>query len=317
MKIFLINKNDSDQRIDKFLSKSMPKLPKSMMYKLFRKKDIKINGKPCNISTVLNEGDTVTVYVKDELCGRKAHDISFMSLPKDIDIVYEDCNIIIVNKPKGLDSHTGSGKTNDCLVNRIKHYLYDKKEYIPENESSFAPAICSRLDRNTAGLVISAKNASSLREINSAIRDGYIRKIYRCVCISPLPKTKDILTAYHKKEGSDNIALISDHFIDGYKEIKTGYKSLKTRGELTLAEITLFTGRTHQIRAHLSHIGSPILGDGKYGNVKVNKKYGEFSQLLCAYSLSFDFPKDSPMSYLNDISVKTKAPSFEKKYFSE
>ena len=144
----MINDNDSGQRVDKFLSKAMPQLPKSMMYRLIRKKDVKVNGKRCEISTKLAAGDELTVYVKDELAGGKKHDMSFLNVPAELDVVYEDSNIIIVNKPVGLDSHSSSS-FSDNLVDRIRHYLYDKNEYDPDSESSFSPAVCSRLDRNT------------------------------------------------------------------------------------------------------------------------------------------------------------------------
>lgn len=308
MVTFTVNENDSGQRADKFITKALPDLPKSMMYRLFRKKDIKVNGKRCDISAVLQAGDVVTVYVKQELSGEKKHDMNFLKAPDSIDIVYEDGNILIAFKPVGLDSHSNSTSTSDTLINRIKHYLYNRKEYLPETESSFAPALCSRLDRNTSGLVISAKNASALRELNEAVRNGSVHKIYRCITVSPPPESEDIISAYHKKDDTRNIVRISDTFMDGYKEIKTGYKVLDSKKGLSLVEVTLFTGRTHQIRAHLAHINAPILGDGKYGSISANKRYGVFRQALCACSLQFVLPANSPLAYLNDISVNAPEP---------
>lgn len=315
MKNFTINNNDCGQRIDKFILKAMPDMPKSMLYKLIRKKDIKINGKRCEISTRLCEGDIVTVFVKDELSASKKHDMSFLNASGEPDIVYEDENILIADKPIGLDSHSSDSSGGDTLINRIKLYLYNKKEYDPGSENSFAPAICSRLDRNTSGLVISAKNAAALREINSAIKDGAVNKIYRCICTNPPPKAADIIIAFHKKEESGNIVKISDFPADGYKEIKTGYKIIRQKKDLSLIEIRLFTGRTHQIRAHMSHIGSPLLGDGKYGDIQVNKRYNTFCQQLCAYSLEFNLPETSPLSYLNKLEITAGTPDFEKQFF--
>lgn len=315
MKTFIINSNDSGQRVDKFITKALPDLPKSMMYRLIRKKDIKVNGKRCEISTRLECGDKVTIYVKDELSAHKQHDMTFLNVSADIEIVYEDENIIIVNKPVGIDSHSGSG-SNDTIINRIKHYLYIKNEYCPQNESSFAPSLCSRLDRNTCGLITAAKNAAALREINMAIREGLIHKIYHCVTTGYLPEKSDIITAYHKKEESGNIVRISDSPLDGYKIIRTGYRVIEKNRELSLVEITLFTGRTHQIRAHLSHMGAPILGDSKYGSSSVNKKYNIFTQALCAYALRFELPESSPFSYLNKLDICAPAPAFEGKLFN-
>lgn len=316
MKKFLINDNDCGQRIDKFLSKAMPQLPKSMMYRLIRKKDVKVNGKRCEISTKLNAGDELTVYVKDELAAGKQHDMSFLKVPAELDIVYEDANIIIVNKPVGLDSHSGSTFT-DNLVDRIRHYLYDIKEYDPDSESSFSPAVCSRLDRNTCGLVTAAKTAEALREINAAIRAGKMTKIYRCITVGTPPHGSGIIEAYHKKEESRNLVKISDTPIEGYKPIKTGYKVLAVKGSLSLVEITLFTGRTHQIRAHMAHVGAPVLGDGKYGNVAVNKRMNVFRQALCAYSVRFGLDEGSPLAYLRNITPEAPAPEFEKRFFGD
>jgi len=315
MNTFFINENDSGQRIDKFISKAMPDLPKSMMYRLIRKKDIKINGKRCEISSKLQTGDTVTVYTKETLSAEKKHDMSFLESRPDPDVIYEDNNIIIVNKPVGLDSHSNGSHMTETLIDQIKHYLYDKNEYIPENESSFAPALCSRLDRNTCGLVTAAKNAAALREMNKAIKDGNLTKVYHCAVIGKLPRSEDIITAYHKKDESRNLVRIVDSPVDGYKEIKTGYKVLAVKNDISLVEVNLFTGRTHQIRAHLSHIGNPVLGDGKYGVVSFNKKYNIFRQALCAYSLSFYFPHESELSYLDNLAFKAPVPEFEKKLF--
>ncbi|MBD5159398.1 MAG: RluA family pseudouridine synthase [Ruminococcus sp.] len=311
MVTFTVNDNDCGQRVDKFVTKALPELPKSMMYRLFRKKDIKINGKRCDISAILNAGDVVTVYVKQELSAEKKHDMNFLNSPPDLDIIHEDDNILITFKPVGLDPHSNSTSTADTLIDRIKHYLYNKNEYSPETENSFAPALCNRLDRNTSGLIISAKNAVSLREINEAIRNGNLHKIYRCVTVTPPPQNEDIISAYHRKDDGRNIVRISDKKSDGYKPIRTGYKVLDRKNGLFLIEVTLFTGRTHQIRAHLAHVGAYILGDGKYGNTSLNKRYGVFRQTLCAYSLKFELPETSPLAYLNKLVITTPEPFTE------
>lgn len=315
MKEFLINENDGGQRIDKFISKALPELPKSMMYRLIRKKDIKINGKRCEISTRINAGDVVTVYVKDEVAAEKSHDMGFLKCPPELCAVYEDENILIVYKPAGLDSHSNGSSMTDNLADRIKHYLYSKNEYRPDSESSFAPALCSRLDRNTCGLVTAAKNAAALRELNEAMRSGNIRKKYRCITVSPPPEREAVMTAYHKKDESRNTVRISDSPAEDYKLIKTGYRIIAEKPPLCLVEVTLYTGRTHQIRAHLAHIGAPVLGDGKYGNIAANKRFGLFHQALCACSLRFSMPEDSFLHYLNELEIKAPVPDFERKLF--
>ena len=280
------------------------------MYKLIRKKDIKINGKRCDISARLNTGDKVDIYINDKLNRPKA-DFSFLDAPDDINIIFEDENIIIVFKPSGLTVHCDNEHENDTLINRIKHYLYNNNSYNPETENSFAPALCSRLDKNTCGIVTAAKNAAALREVNEAVRNGNVTKIYRCIAVGTPEKSEDILEAFHFKEPSGNTVKISNMPMDKYKPIKTGYKTIKCKNGLSLLEVTLYTGRTHQIRAHLASIGLPILGDPKYGIPEINNQYKIFNQTLCAHSLTFRFDKNSPLFYLDNKTFSAPSQSFE------
>lgn len=315
MKEFIIEKNDSGQRLDKFISKAVPKLPQGLMYKYIRLKRIKLNGKRCEISTRLNVGDILQMYVNDEFFDTQT-DSSFLNVPSDIDIVYEDENILLVNKRCGMVVHEDDDNTEDTLINRITHYLYKKGEYDPEREASFAPALCNRLDRNTSGIVICAKNAESLRLLNRIVKEREIVKNYLCVTIgTPSPK-EAVVTAYLEKNEAENTVYISDKKTPNNKTITTGYKVLQSKDGLALCEIDLITGRTHQIRAHMAYLGYPLLGDGKYGINKENRARNVKTQALCAYKLSFDFKSDAEMlNYLNGKSFEISDIWFVKEFF--
>ena len=300
MKEFLINKNDSGQRLDKFITKAVPKLPKSLLYKYIRLKRIKLNGKRCEISQMLCEGDILNLYINDEffenhVSSPKNEIIKTNTKP---DIIYEDENILIVYKPVGMDVHHGAEKPDETLIDIIQAYLYSKNEYNPDEENSFSPAVCNRIDRNTTGLVIAAKNAEALRILNEKIRTRQIDKEYLCICSGNLKKEHSIETAYHSK-GNHNSVYISSKPKEGYKKIITEYTVLNRKNEFMLLKIHLITGKTHQIRAHMSFLGAPLLGDGKYGNVKINKQQQIFKQQLCAYSLTFNFDNSGLLGYLS------------------
>lgn len=299
MKKFEIQKNDAGQRVDKFLTKAMPALPPGMLYKAIRLKKIKLNRKRCEISTRLSEGDILEVYLNDEFFETETSN-SFLFSPAKLDIIYEDENILLVNKPSGLVVHEDDVHSNDTLINRILHYLYDKGEYNPENEASFIPALCNRIDRNTSGIVIAAKNAAALREMNMIIKDRLIKKQYLCL-IEGCPKQKKArLTAYLTKNSSENKVSLSDKKSKDSKTAITEYKILDTNGKISLAEVTLITGRTHQIRAHMAYIGHPLVGDAKYGNNKIGKNLGITKQCLCAYKLTFNLDGNcDTLSYLD------------------
>lgn len=315
MRIFIINENDAGQRLDKFLTKSIKNLPKSLMYKYIRLKRIKINGKRCEISTRLSIGDEIQLYINDEFF-EASQENSFLNVSSNIDIVYEDKNILLVDKPSGLVVHEDDDNSIDTLINRIKHYLYNKKEYVPDNELSFAPALCNRLDRNTTGIVICAKNAESLRILNQKIKDRELHKYYLCVCIGHFDKKEDTLKNYLFKDEKSKTVHIENRKNAKNKQILTKYKVIKEKNNLSLLEIDLLTGRTHQIRAHMSYIDHPILGDGKYGINQTNKKYGVKTQALCANRLTFDFKTDAGiLGYLDKKSFKAKSPWFVDKYF--
>lgn len=257
----------------------------------------------------------MTLYINDEFFD-SAKETDFLTAPTSLDIVYEDKNLIIVNKKTGLVVHEDNDNTSDTLINRIKHYLYEKGEYEPEKEMSFAPSLCNRIDRNTEGLVICAKNAESLRIMNQKIKDREIKKKYRCVCVGNFKNKSDEISAYLVKDEENNKVRIYDKPVENSKKIITRYTVLKQKDELSLLEIDLITGRTHQIRAHMAYIGHPILGDGKYGENSINKKYSVKTQALCSYSIKFEFTTDSGiLEYLNGKEITAKEPWFQKKLF--
>lgn len=292
MKLFTISENDKDQRLDKFLQKSVPLLPKSLLYKSIRKKRIKVNGKRCELNYKLQLGDRLELYLNDEFFA-KEESLPFLAVPATVDVIYEDENILLVNKAQGLVVHEDNENTVDTLIHRVQHYLYNKGEYRPEQELSFAPALCNRIDRNTCGMVIVAKNAESLRILNEKIKLREITKKYLCLVLGTPKKKSGILTHYLKKNSAENRVALYDKPVPEAKTAITEYRVLESRKGLSLVEVDLKTGRTHQIRAHMSHIGHPLLGDGKYGVNAENKKYGYKHQALCSYFLRFDFGTDA------------------------
>ncbi len=311
MKEFIINHNDSGQRLDRFVLKAVPRLPQSMMYKAIRNKRIKLNGRRAEISSRLCEGDTVQMYLNDEFFD-SVPETEFMSVSSALNIIYEDDNIMLLDKKNGMVVHEDDDNTADTLINRVKRYLYEKGEYDPGAENSFAPALCNRLDRNTGGIVIAAKNAESLRILNQKIRDREIEKYYLCVTVGVPPKRADTVTAYLEKDSASNTVKVTDRKSGTNKTIVTSYRIIRNNGSLALVEIKLGTGRTHQIRAHMAHIGCPLLGDGKYGINRINREYKVKTQALYSYRLKFAFSSESGcLDYLDGKEFRADRVWFE------
>ncbi|MBQ9414842.1 MAG: RluA family pseudouridine synthase [Clostridia bacterium] len=299
MKTVTIGPNDAGQRLDKYLGKTFSQLPPSLMYKAIRKKDIKRNGKRIDASDRLEEGDVLTIYLPDDVLMSAPPAYEFASAGKSLDIVYEDENICLLNKPVGLLVHPDDREFRDTLIFRFQRYLYEKGEYDPESEASFTPALVNRIDRNTSGIVIAAKTAAALRILNDKLKRREIEKHYLCLVYGKMPKESELLEGYLDKDEEKNRVYISDRAGDG-RRIATRYTVLGYQNGVSLLDIDLLTGRTHQIRAHLASIGHPLVGDGKYGKNEQNKQYGITKQALCSYRLRFAFETDAgELQYLD------------------
>lgn len=300
MKSITVQPNDAGQRLDKFLTKALPNLPQALLYKYIRLKRIKVGGRRAQISDRLQAGDTIELYINDEFFEKPRPHYDFLRAAKHLDILYEDANLLLLNKKVGLLSHPDDTEYVDTLIGRVKRYLYEKGEYDPASEQSFTPSLVNRIDRNTCGIVMAAKTAEALRLLNHIVKSRQIHKEYLCVAHGTPPRREDTLCGYLRKDEAKNKVEVLHSPAPDAKEIRTFYRVLDTYRGLSLLEIELLTGRTHQIRAHLASIGCPLLGDGKYGTNARNKAYGYKKQFLCAYRLTFDFVEDcGALQYLD------------------
>ena len=304
MQTVIIQKNDAGQRLDKFLQKAYPAFPVSAIHKYLRKKRIKLNHKRTENSVRLQEGDVLELYINDSFLVQPHEDKIYQTLTPHLSIAYEDEHILIVEKPFGMVVHEDAAERVHTLIHYIQAYLYQKGEYRPEEEASFAPALCNRIDRNTGGLVIAAKTAEGLRVMNQKMKDKEIQKQYLCI-VHQTPSPKEAtLRGYLLKDCEQNKVTVFSTPHPGAKTAVTHYRVLETKGALSLVEITLITGRTHQIRAHMASIGHPLLGDGKYGTNQRNKPYAYKHQALYSYRLTFSFTTPAGnLSYLNGLTV--------------
>lgn len=295
MRELTINKNDSGQRLDKFISKKFKTMPMPLMYRYIRQKKIKVNGKRAEVNTMLSEGDVIRLFIPEEFFDEKAAEYAFMKLTPRLDIVYEDENILLAEKRSGMIVHSDDEQETDTLIDHIKAYLYKNGQWDPAAENTFAPALCNRIDRNTGGIVIAAKNAETLRIINEKIKNNEITKKYLCAAHGVFEKKSATLRGWLVKDSRTNTVKVFEKKpnIRDAKEIITKYKVIDEKDGLSLCEVELVTGRTHQIRAHFSSIGHPLLGDGKYGINRDDKKRGYKFQALYSYHLTFSFKGNS------------------------
>ena len=319
MRELTIGKNDAGQRLDRFVAKSLPLLPSALLQKYIRLKRIKVNQARAERDYRLKEGDVLQLYINDEFFDKPREENMFLTLFHPVlDIVYEDENLMLLNKRPGLVVHADETDKVNTLINHIQAYLYQKREWNPRWENAFTPALCNRIDRNTGGIVIAAKNAETLRIINEKIRDRELDKRYLCITVgAPKPAEGKIECFLLKDEKKKEVAVYHKP-VPGGKTAVTKYRTLEKRGELALVEVELLTGRTHQIRASFADLGCPLLGDGKYGRGEVNKRYGETRQALYSYRLTFDLPTDAGiLNYLKGRTFTVENVPFCDKYFGK
>lgn len=312
MQKIVISSKESNQRVDKYVKKYLNLAPLSFIYKLFRKKDVKINGHWVKENYILKEGEELTIFVSDSQIEEfsKVKEIERVNLNHEI--VYEDENILIINKPRGLLVHGDEQEKKLTLANEVINYLYFKGEYDPKVDKAFTPAPAHRLDRNTSGLVVFAKNLESLQELETLFKEKEdIKKEYQALVVGHL-SSKQVIEAPLLKDTKTGLVRISKLG----KSAVTIVNPIKFIKDYTLVNVTILTGRTHQIRVHLASINHPVVGDSKYGDFKVNKEFKDLykfeNQFLTAYKLSFKNIKGH-LGYLSDKSFECSLPNEEVK----
>lgn len=318
MKELTVTKNDAGQRLDRFLAKAVPLLPASLCQKYIRLKRIKVDGKRADRDTRLVEGSVIQLYINDEFFDTPKPENAYLtvSAPK-LNLVYEDENLLLVDKKPGQAVHPHDGaEYGKTLIDHIQAYLYAKGEWRPREEHAFAPALCNRIDRNTGGIVIAAKNAEALRILNQKIKDRELEKHYLCVVHGRPKPAAGRLEGWIFKDAVQNRVYVTQKFQPGAKSAVTEYRTLKSQNGLSLVECELITGRTHQIRAMMAAAGTPLLGDGKYG--KLDKQYDRKFQALYSYRLKFTFTTDAGiLQYLDGREFQVEQVDFVTQYFGE
>ena len=311
MKEITVQRNDAGQRLDKFLTKALPALPQGLMHKYIRLKRIKLSGKRVELNYRLQEGDVLQLYINDEFFATPNPEDEWRKVRPELEIVYEDGQILLVNKPVGLVVHEDESNSPDTLINRIKAYLYEKGEWDPHSEQSFVPSLCNRIDRNTGGIVIAAKTAAALRILNEKIRDRELSKYYLCL-VHGAPKPRSgTLKNYLRRDTEKKQVFVERRKTPDSLTALLEYETKETKAGLSLVECRLMTGRTHQIRVQMAEAGWPLAGDTKYGTAARNRGLPFRYQALWSWRLRFDFPTPAgELDYLRGREFRVKEVPF-------
>jgi 23S rRNA pseudouridine955/2504/2580 synthase len=317
MQEIIVSANEAGQRFDKLLAKYLNEAPKSFLYKMLRKKNIVLNGKKATGNEMLAVGDSIKLFLADETI-EKFSKVQIQHTNKKLDIIYEDENIILINKPVGMLSQKAAAN-DESLVEHLISYMLESKQLTEAELRKFKPSICNRLDRNTSGLVVAGKSLIGLQKMGELFKDRSLKKFYRCLVAGEV-KTKQYIKGYLLKDESTNKVTVSEKAFGEALPIETEYEPIWSNGKITLLEVHLITGRTHQIRAHLASCSHPILGDYKYGNKKINDRFKERykleSQLLHAYRLELPILEE-PLQAISEKKFVAPLPKLFEKILKE
>ena len=315
----MIEKNEAGQRLDKFLAKYMNEASKSFFYKMMRKKNITLNGKKCEGNEKLAEGDVVKLFLAEDTI-EKFSSVQVQEVKKvDLDIIYEDDEIILVNKPAGMLSQKAK-ETDESLVEYLIDYLLGSGKLTESGLRAFRPSVCNRLDRNTSGIVAAGKSLAGLQMLSGVFKDRSIHKYYQCLVSGVIRDVKTVDGWLLKDEKKNQVRILTDVEAKRFegkggdeepKRIRTKYEPIATDGRFTLLRVTLLTGRSHQIRAHLASLGHPIVGDFKYGGVSKVNPSGRTVKYQLLHSYRLEFPKlAEPFAYLSGRVFEAPMPGY-------